>query len=527
MKKIMMLLICVAFFGTLKAQSTSRSKSSSSPASKPVTTGTSRSSGSSKSGTVKIAWGDLNKNEKRLEPDEIFGDMKNGIYMIRTQGTKHTFIAKYTGNLSQAYEKELIIPAPPEANGGKFLYNGILYLNGKTYLSSTFYNKGQEANYLLFYSISPDGEIDSMHQMDKITDVKKHQGGFDVVLSHDSTKILIVHNEAFQSNDKEKLSFKVLDANLKTLWSKTIELPYLHKEFDLSSYDVDNEGNVVFVGKKELKGAEKSSKVSFDYRMIAYYWKEDKVKEFKFDLGDKRINNLYFTFDSTNNVMVAGFYCNKNNSDKVDGYYYSLIDRKSETVTSKIVHDLEADFAEKYKFATKKGELNNFVMQHIYSSPNGNLLLVAEQDYSVTYCDKYGCYTTYYSNDILVFSLKPDGNLNWVSTIPKKQGMASPFFEGFFFIHDKDNLYFIYNDNPENVNSTKEKLSYFKNVNKSAIIIATVDGSWRMTKKEVAQPDNDNHLAVNMTIGGNISGGNYVLLGRYKDYYRIGIAAVK
>jgi len=530
MNKILLLSICVAFLGTLKAQTSATSNSSKVGSSKSTTNSTSKSSssGSSKQGNAKIGWGELNKNEKRLEPMEIFGDMKKGICMIRTQGDKHTFIAKYSSNLSQTFEKELIIPTPPQAEGGKFLYNGVLYINGKTYLQATFYNKGQESNYLLFYNINSNGQVDSMRQIDKIADVKKHQGGFNIVLSHDSTKMLVIHNEAFQSNEKERLSLKVLDANLKTLWSKTIELPYLHKEFDLSDYDVDNEGNVVFIGKKSLKGSEKTSKINFDYRMIEYYWKEDNVKEYKFDLGTKRINNIYFTFDTANNVMVAGFYNNKNNADRVDGYFYTLIDRKSETVTSKIEHDLEADFAKKYKFATKKGELTDFQMKKIYVSDNGNLNFVAEQDYIVTVCNKYGCYNIYYSNDIIVFNLKPTGQLNWVSTIPKRQlttGYTS--FIGFYYFHDKNNTYFIYNDNPTNLKTQKATPAAFKNPNKCCIMMATIDGNGVMTKKEVPQPDQDNHLAINLTMGGNIGGGNYVVLGRYKNYYRIGIATAR
>jgi hypothetical protein len=553
MKKILLLLICTAFLATSKAQMSSTSKNNSSRTKSNSAVKTSSSDNSGSLG-IKVGWGDLNKNEKKLEPQDVFGDMNNGIYMIRTQGpklilsenTKHIYLAKYTGNLSQSYEKELIIPAPPEAENSKFKYEDLIYIKGHIYLMTSYKNKADKADYLLAYSIKPDGIVErDMHKMDKIDMSKSHviiapygiglkkdinmaeSDEFGIVLSHDSSKILIKHGENFNKGDNVSLFFKVVDPDLNVLWSKSVQLPFKNGDFELSDFDVDNEGNVVFQGKKNLKGSEKTGKATTDYRLYTYYWKEDKIKEYTFDLGDKVVNDMYFTFDSSNNIMAGGFYSNRNNSDKTDGYFYSFIDRKSETVTSKTVKDFQADFAQKYKFATSKGELNNFQLEKIYSCPNGNLDLVAEQSWDNTVCDKNGCTTRYYSNDILVFCIKPDGNLNWVCDVPKKQRFFDiPHYEGFLYIHSNNNLYFIYNDNPENLNQEKEKLSTFSSANNATIVVACVDADGHMTKKAIPQPDNDNHLAVYTEYGGHISGGDYAILARYKGYYRLGVASV-
>jgi len=64
-------------------------------------------------------------------------------------------------------------------------------------------------------------------------DKKSKRGTFDLVLSQDTSKILIVHNKPLEKCDKQNFSYSLINSVWKVLWSKAFELPYLDKYFNL------------------------------------------------------------------------------------------------------------------------------------------------------------------------------------------------------------------------------------------------------------------------------------------------------
>jgi hypothetical protein len=89
---------------------------------------------------------------------------------------------------------------------------------------------------------------------------------------------------------------------------------------------------------------------------------------------------------------------------------------------------------------------------------DGGAVLVAEQYYVYeqsyySYWDRSTRFNYFYHyNDILIINIKPTGEVEWASRIPKRQETMNDggYYSSYAMATVKDRFYFIYNDNPRN-----------------------------------------------------------------------------
>jgi hypothetical protein len=417
----------------------------------------------------------------------------------------------------------------------------IFYLRNRFLVFSSFYSKSKQKYYAYVQAMTEDGSIDNNFRcLDSIdSGSRRNKGNFDFVLSEDKTHILIYHNEPFDKYANEKFSYKVIDENLNTLWSKSLELPYKDKQFHVSSYRVDNEGNVFMLANIDKNKEEmERHKPNHIYSILAYFFQEDKLKEYKMDLGDKFISDVAFNINPTGDLICTGFY-SRNSETSQAGVFFLKIDKNTKEVSEKNVREFDKDFLLEFMSERKidKGrELYNFDIGHLLLREDGSAIMVAEQYYMdvVSYYNpashSYNYTYHYYYNDVIVVGFDPKGQIGLLKKIGKYQHSVNDGgpYSSYVLVDGGSMLHFIYNDNPENVHRPESEIEHghissMNSPGRSVVVMVSMDLHGNTQRTQLL----DNHSKKNASwfepkMNKKISDKDLILFSRRGKYYRFG-----
>ena len=161
----------------------------------------------------------------------------------------------------------------------------------------------------------------------------------------------------------------------------------------------------------------------------------------------------------------------------------------------------KAKEAERRNDVQRQAELFDYSLDELILRSDGGAVLVAEQFYIQqdrfdNFNNPYGWgagWSPYYSpywnsryrgnfqvdyyynyNDIIVVNIRPTGEIEWAARIPKRQETRNDggYYSSYAMSIVRDKLYFIYNDNPRNLNEAKRKSGRIYNYNGSDSIIS-------------------------------------------------------
>jgi hypothetical protein len=443
--------------------------------------------GSAVAQDVTMKWGDIAKRKSRwTEALYIIGRDAKGYYVVsgKTHGADEVNLERYNNENDLEWTSELVIPT---SDGKKVKFEKIIYLDGKLLLFTSYYDKKKDKNLAFVNTITADGKVSKdMKEIDFIASEKKmNSGSFDFILSHDSANVLIYHNEPYEKNAQDRFSLKVLDSDLEITWKKDIKVPYRDKDFNISNYIVSNDGRVYMLAKiQEGKRDKKAGRPNYKYTVLSYGEDDKKPREYIISLGDKFISDITFELNKENNLVCAGFY-SKNNSAGIAGTFYLTINSEDEKVISKSVKDFDSKILGQFmseRKARKKKELYNYELRKLIPKADGGSILVGEQFYIrvVTTTDpKTGVTTTtyyYYYNDIILVDINKNGEIGWVTRVPKYQVSTNDggFYSSFAMNVYKDKICLVYNDNRKNI-TKPGKIRPMTKLKKATAVLVVVD----------------------------------------------------
>ncbi|MEM8909412.1 MAG: hypothetical protein AAGD05_16315, partial [Bacteroidota bacterium] len=283
-----------------------------------------------------------------------------------------------------------------------------------------------------------------------------------------------------------------------------IELPYTDKAFSIEEYQVDNQGNVYLLalifqdGKQRKKG-----RPNYHYSILAYNNNGEGFEEYPISLEDQFITDLTFRIANNGQIVCSGFYSDKGTTS-IRGTYFFRLDPKTSAVLNKNAKDFDFKFltanvsgkrlskymdAERSGKKNKQAELEQYALDHLILRNDGGALLVAEQYFVEEYVDRANdffidpyfnnrnfadSYNYFYNyNDIIVVNIRPNGEIQWTARIPKQQSTPNDngYFSSYAMSIVRDKIYFIYNDNERNFDSSTNQLYEFRQ-NESVIALS-------------------------------------------------------
>ncbi len=509
---------------------------------------------------IDVAWGgQQTASPKNSFIESILGGNDSRVFAlkIRSKGQgSHThfyidtFAKKSMGLVSTT---EFDLPGQNEQNNFLerfFLASGkyrtsqierILYMNGKFLVFSSFYSKQKQKQFAYVQTISEAGILNPDSRIiDSISaDGKRNAGTFNFELSADKSHVLVFHSEPVDLYPFERFSCKMLDENLTGLWTKSFELPYKDKQFHITKFCIDKEGNVFILANinKNKENIERR-KPAYNFSIFAYFYKQDQLKEYTIDLGDKFISDITFNITPTEDLICAGFY-SKNSFTSQAGTFFLKIDQATKEVSQRNVREFDKDFLMEFMSDRKveKGkELYNFDIDHLLLREDGSAVMVAEQYFMdvVSYYNPasrmYNYTYHYYYNDIIVVGFDAKGQISLLKKISKYQHTVNDGgpYSSYVLVDGGEMLHFIYNDSPDNVHRSESEighghLSNMGNPGRSVVVMVSMDMKGNTQRTQLS----DNHSKRNNCwfqpkMNKKIDDKDIILFSGRGKYYRLG-----
>jgi len=472
------------------------------------------------SGSLK--WGEELKEPNNSYLSEVLGSDSDGFYALRlkTKGgllsgakPQKIFIEKYNENMDLKKAKEIDLRYKRKKRD----FEKMMYLNGKFYLMTSFNNLAHKTNYLFVQSISKKS-LNLNKKMTKIAETpardEYREGKFNFHVSKDSSKVLIYSQLPNQKKSSERFSLQVFDNNFEQIWEKNISLPFPDNRFAVTDYRVDNKGNVYLLGVLyENSSGFLRRNTSYQYIILAYNDNGEMEEQYDVNLRGKFITDLTFRVGKGGKLICSGFYSDKG-TYSTKGTYFFHLDPKTKEISNKNYKEFEFDFVTEYMSDRKKrkarkakdggrrsAELYQYSLNDLILRSDGGAVLVAEQ-YYVERDDNFNNNNGFYSpygyrrynnnfnnrvdyyynyNDIIVVNIKPNGEIQWATRIPKRQETSNDggYYSSYAMAIVRDKICFVYNENGKNFGAKKNNRRYKFNGSNSILALTEVgtDGS--------------------------------------------------
>jgi hypothetical protein len=481
---------------------------------------------------AKVNWSKPLEAPSNSDIQKIIGIEGNGFYALRikrggalSSGSVKAVVEYYDPTMRLAREKEIDL----EYKGKDRYLKDVVMLKGQLWLLTYFYNEKHEKTYLFAQRIKNetltlDREVIKIAEQDKTN--RERQDVFSHAISKDSSKIVVFTRQP-DENRKQQFSLSVFDHAFNEEWSKEATLPYGKSAFSIDETQVDKNGNVYLLGVVYTEGGNRMSrrgKPTYQYSLLTYM--RDSIvgmKEYKIKVDNKFITDLTFRPTEDDILTFSGFYSEKGTSS-VKGSCFFKVNPSLGRMSDIALREFSFDFMtrnlsdrnrERAREATNKNdtrnepELLNYNLDKLIPRSDGGAILIAEQFFiQESFRNNafnspwgwgggfggWGWNDPFYSpwgwgwndpwrmnrqadyifnyNDIIVVNIEPDGDIQWASRIPKRQtsmndgGINSSY--AMSVVADK--LYFVYNEDPRNLDPNRKKI-YADSPDKNSVVV--------------------------------------------------------
>ncbi len=301
-------------------------------------------------------------------------------------------------------------------------------------------------------------------------------GKFSFSLSYDEQKLIVqyrkVPKEKKDALNKDKIGMHVYDKNLNEQWAEVIEMPYTEKKMNNLGYSIDGLGNAYLLAgvfrsestRKMIKG-----KTNYDIELIRIDADDQSLSHTKVIFEDKLISAISFFEGKEGEIVLAGYYGNKS-YNYMDGLFLAKVDAEGDITEKKIIEvpvevmsmymSERAQAKMKKKDGKKDVSMSKMVLRDLIYNADGSVSIYGEKYYVVSRTDPNTGNTsyTYYYQEILVANIDADGELAWMTKLPKNQsGKSDTGGMGFYVMSHGGSEYVLFLDNVKNIELPMDK----------------------------------------------------------------------
>lgn len=456
------------------------------------------------SAQLEITWGIPQKEPRKTTMTDMIGADSEYVYTLRrdhsTFGSEEPIIERYKQtDLGLDYSKRI---AHRRYDDVRLNPAAVFFIHGKIVAFATYYDREKDINFAYAEILDEHAAVQrSWTEVGRIpADKRSNRGTFFFGMSRDSAHILIVANPPYEKYGDERFVLSLIDENLAVQWKHEILPPYQDQYFSLENYIVTDSGDVYMlatISKDEsgLSRKERKTNPTYYHSALVFNPRTNELSEYEIKLDPKFISNIIMTVTGNGDIICSGFYSNKS-SNAIIGTFFLKIDKLTKKTSSEGTMDFPTEFLTQFmsaKKAAKNRELYDYSLEYLVQREDGGAVLVAEQYYEYEICStdpKTGmqtCTYYYYYNDIIVVSINPQGKIEWARKIPKLQVSHNDggYYLSFAFAVSGNTLYFMFNDNPKNMNVPPGgKYKYMSNLKRSVATLVSMD----MQGNQVRQP---------------------------------------
>jgi len=306
--------------------------------------------------------------------------------------------------------------------------------------------------------------------------------------------VLIHYSKLFEKYQNEKAEFRIFDKDLNLLYDRFIEFPYKERNFSVYRATVDAYGRVYLLVKILLEKDEITARglPRYRYSLVTFGNDNRKVEEYNLQMDNYFTSDISFS-ENNGRIICAGFY-SEISSDRAAGSFYIEIDLQRQEIVEKKIDKFEKSFVVDFipnRRARRMTEIPDFKVDHVLQFSDGSSAIVGEQFYIEEICFRdfrtgmINCQYNYNYNNIIVIKYDDRGSVMWTANIPKYQQSSNDGgkFLSYTFGLNENELIFLFNDHPKNINPTDNRVGIMTNVRKSIPVMVKLskEGNYSRT----------------------------------------------
>ena len=284
------------------------------------------------------------------------------------------------------------------------------------------------------------------------------KSGLQCKISPNGTRLLLYFDTDNERKQNEGIYFKCYDQQRNLVWEKDLRLPPSPDILQVHHFLVDNYGGVYMMSGRNPVKTNSDWQRPQGGQYVVYYYNaaRNKLKQYDINLKDKQVVSAGFVLNEKQEVIIAGYYSN-NFQNKVSGTLLFSLQAQGGAISLAGYTPFSKEFM-KTASGLETGTLEDFYLDHIFMTPNGDVVLAGEQYYvsrSVSTDPTTGRQIVEYRynyEDVMVCMMDSTARHLWNVHIPKRQ-MSSTINDPNFsyaFSGDTTGVVIMFNDESAN-----------------------------------------------------------------------------
>lgn len=386
----------------------------------------------------------------------LIGKLGGQVLLMQDRSTKH-FLTAYDRNMREIWEKEL------ELRGRNVrILETITRQDGTGfYLLYLFRQKGK--NHLQLDRYNPAGNLrDSVTLVDFGVFISSPED--EIIRSEDETKALIIISE-----QQSKVRFIGIDLEeMDLLYDQEIKPEKFYFGEDFMQAELTNEGEVFFIIERDnFKSKRKEHKYE-----IQQLTAEGKANSFELNMGDSLTYDIFFRYDNLNQHLTGGGLYTTKDFTRADGYFWIKADPGNPGATRPDFNPFPLTLirnVEGKKYNKKNPGIDELSVRDLVLRRDGGALIITERNRQLErrsnasrtqVLNNYGIrpLVDYHYDELIVFSVHPDGEPHWSNILHKKQYSQDDggVYSSFLLMENPSSLRFLFNDEIRFENTVSE-----------------------------------------------------------------------
>ncbi|MCW3127751.1 MAG: hypothetical protein JWO03_3409 [Bacteroidetes bacterium] len=276
---------------------------------------------------------------------------------------------------------------------------------------------------------------------------------------------MLFYYPVFEGGRIKSMQMTCIDRAATVVYKTYVPINRPEKDMEYAKALVDNAGNGYLIFTAEKNG--KDNVYGDDYFVTRIDKTDGKQTSYTIKCEKEIFGEPQFEMDNVNGALVfCGFYDEKGDpaDAAANGFFFLRYDAPSGVVKQSSYTPFPASFMSSLTGRDAAGMSNRLFTFNIRKALlrlDGGALITAESVITdkrevvtmspSTMSTPYNTYRTVYTfayNDIIAFSFKPDGTIDWDAVMRKKQLSEEDagFNSSFAFINEKDKVHFLYLD---------------------------------------------------------------------------------
>jgi hypothetical protein len=372
----------------------------------------------------------------------------------------------------------------------------VICMKNNVYLVSEKHNKSAEASDIDLTSIDLAG--DKLGPTRAIFSYPIGSGAFlripKCVYSPDSGRALVYVEYIREKGQNLQLADFVMDEKGDKVWDQKFDIPVAGPSPSILGYNrnvfdqvIDNDGNAYLIVSPTggaAAGGAKYSLISIDSK--------GSLTRTALKLSDKTLWDAGLTINAAGNIIFGGLYKDREDGN-ITGYGVYALDKKSfQPLSSKEVNfdpavlEKLAEDKQAAKGGAQAGIADNFTISSMVTKPNGDVDFIAEFRETIMDIRGMGFFTN--MGDLLVLEYKAGGGTACIRVPKFQRSENTNVFASYYACQKNNNLYLLYNDCVENLQSEGKLVSFAFNATHLSnlyLVVTAISDQGRISHKQV------------------------------------------